>query len=149
MTIPSGYSIRKVQPHDYQSYTDTLKELTTVGKLRNEDFEKVCTYWASLPEIYHPMVIVNGGNSVVATGMLLVEQKIIHQCGHVGHIEDIAVAGTEQGKKLGMTMISELTRIAKAAGCYKVILDCSPHNVQFYEKCGYKESGVEMVKRFD
>jgi glucosamine-phosphate N-acetyltransferase len=39
----------------------------------------------------------------------------------VGHIEDIAVAKSEQGKKLGIKIIGALDFIGKKIGCYKVL----------------------------
>lgn len=40
--------------------------------------------------------------------------------GLVGHIEDIAVAKNQQGKKLGLRIIQALDFVAKEVGCYKV-----------------------------
>lgn len=65
--------------------------------------------------------------------------------GSVAHIEDIAVAKDQQGKKLGLKMIHALDDIAEKVGCYKAILDCSDKNQGFYEKCGYRLAGVQMV----
>jgi hypothetical protein len=39
--------------------------------------------------------------------------------GVVGHIEDIAVAKEQQGKKLGLRIIQSLDYIAEQVGCYK------------------------------
>ena len=50
---------------------------------------------------------------------------MIHECGKVGHIEDISVAKSEQGKKLGYYLVTSLTKVAQENDCYKVILDCS------------------------
>jgi GNAT superfamily N-acetyltransferase len=48
----------------------------------------------------------------------------IHSLGQVGHIEDIAVAKDQQGKKLGLRIIQALDFVAEKVGCYKV---CSIH----------------------
>lgn len=72
----------------------------------------------------------------------------LRNLGIVGHIEDIAIANDQQGKKLGITIIHALDHIAKEVGCYKAILDCSEKNQGFYEKCGYKLAGVQMVGPF-
>ena len=40
--------------------------------------------------------------------------------GLVGHIEDIAVAKDQQGKKLGLSIIQALDHVAEKVGCYKV-----------------------------
>jgi len=44
----------------------------------------------------------------------------IHNLGLVGHIEDIAVAKDQQGKKLGLRIIQALDYVAENVGCYKV-----------------------------
>ena len=44
----------------------------------------------------------------------------IHDLGLVGHIEDIAVAKDQQGKKLGLRIIQALDHISETVGCYKV-----------------------------
>lgn len=44
----------------------------------------------------------------------------IHNLGLVGHIEDIAVAKDQQGKKLGLRIIQALDSMAQKVGCYKV-----------------------------
>lgn len=44
----------------------------------------------------------------------------IHNLGFVGHIEDIAVAKDQQGKKLGLRIIQALDSMAQKVGCYKV-----------------------------
>lgn len=46
----------------------------------------------------------------------------IHNLGKVGHIEDIAVAKDQQGKKLGLRIIQALDYISEKLGCYKVRL---------------------------
>ena len=47
-------------------------------------------------------------------------QLSIHNLGLVGHIEDIAVAKDQQGKKLGQKIIEALSSVAEIVGCYKV-----------------------------
>jgi hypothetical protein len=46
--------------------------------------------------------------------------RSIHELGLVGHIEDIAVAKDQQGKKLGLRIIQALDFVAEKVGCYKV-----------------------------
>lgn len=91
------------------------------------------------------------------------EKKFLRGLGTVGHIEDIAVDKTQQGKKLGLRIIHALTGISEALGAYKTILNCSDHNIRksirlrtevllihhlctaFYEKCGFVKKENEMV----
>lgn len=117
---------------------------------------------------YYLLCITDASDKIVGTGALIVERKFIHQLGLVGHIEDIAVAKDQQGKKLGLRIIQALDFVAEKVGCYKVcfyysdsggggdvgmranlceqtILDCSEANEGFYVKCGFKRAGLEMA----
>lgn len=72
---------------------------------------------------YFLLCITDSKNAIVGTGALIVERKFIHQLGLVGHIEDIAVAKDQQGKKLGLRIIQALDFVAEKVGCYKVCWD--------------------------
>lgn len=146
--LHEDYSFRNVEANDFEQVVSTLSVLTKVGDLSKEKFAKTVEYLNKHPDIYNTCVIVNQAGKVVAIGSIIIEQKIIHECGKVGHIEDIAVNKDEQGKKLGYHLIQHLTKIGKENGCYKVILDCAEKNIKFYEKCGYKYEGAEMTIRF-
>ena len=69
---------------------------------------------------YYLLCIEDNNSKIVGTGALLVERKFIHNLGLVGHIEDIAVAKDQQGKKLGLRIIQALDYVAEQVGCYKV-----------------------------
>lgn len=47
------------------------------------------------------------------------------------------------------SLVAHLLEQARASGCYKVILDCTEHNVGYYEKCGLTRKEAQMVKYFD
>ncbi|ODQ82631.1 hypothetical protein BABINDRAFT_169865 [Babjeviella inositovora NRRL Y-12698] len=146
--LPEGYAFRAVQKSDYTNgYIETLKVLTTTGDISEAQFHNLVQHWETHSHIYKARAITDASGKIVATGMLVVEKKLIHSCGSVGHIEDIAVAKDQQGKQLGRILIVSLTALARDAGCYKVILDCSEHNKPFYEKCGYKHESCAMVVR--
>ncbi|AAS53881.1 AFR510Wp [Eremothecium gossypii ATCC 10895] len=162
--LPEGYHIRRAEAGDYAGVIETLKVLTTVGDVTEREFAERIAYWKTVKvpvpargkrpvgmgEIlaYNPMVITDEAGRVVATGNIIIEAKLIHHCGLVGHIEDIAVASDQQGKRLGMLLINTLTEIGRNAGCYKIILDCDPQNADFYKKCGFSQAGLEMQHRF-
>ena len=128
------------------------------------------------PRTYYSIVIVDkASDRIVAVGTLFLERKFLRGLGMVGHIEDIAVDKSQQGKKLGLRVIQALTGISENSGCYKTILNCSDSNVReyywpsvphtlhvllnasgslrrltswlpaFYQKCGYQKKENEMV----
>ncbi|KAH8158521.1 hypothetical protein CIB48_g9726 [Xylaria polymorpha] len=148
--LPEGYIARSLRLSDYDTgFLDCLRVLTTVGEITREAFNERYN-WMSSQDTYYVLVIedTNTGK-VVGTGNLLVERKFIHNLGLVGHIEDIAVAKDQQGKKLGLRLIQALDFIAQKVGCYKSILDCSEANEGFYVKCGFRRAGLEMAHYYE
>ncbi|KAK3489086.1 glucosamine 6-phosphate N-acetyltransferase [Neurospora hispaniola] len=147
--LPEGYKLRALRPTDYDTgFLDCLRVLTTVGDITKEQFQDRYD-WVSRQDSGYFILVIEDTNSspprVVGTGAVLVERKFIHNLGSVGHIEDIAIAKDQQGKKLGLRMIQALDFIAERTGCYKTILDCSEANEGFYVKCGFKRAGLEMA----
>lgn len=125
-------------------YLELLGNLTIVGEVDKE------TWMQQLHEInMHGNIEIyvlfdSLEKRVVANGTLLIEKKFIHQCGKVGHIEDIVVDPKCQGMGLGKKIVEYLKERAKEMGCYKVILDCDDKNVQFYQKCAFSVKCVQM-----
>lgn len=126
-------------------FLDTLRVLTQVGEPSEAEFDERYNFMASRNDTYYILVICDSESKVVGTGAVIVERKFIHNMGLVGHIEDIAVAKNQQGKKLGLRIIQALDYVAENVGCYKCILDCSEANEGFYVKCGFKRAGLEMA----
>jgi glucosamine-phosphate N-acetyltransferase len=85
---------------------------------------------------------------ILATGCLFVESKFLRGCGKVGHVEDVVVDDATRGRGLGLRVVRRLVEIAREAGCYKVILDCTPELRAYYAKCGFVEKGVQMAVYF-
>ncbi|RMZ74337.1 glucosamine 6-phosphate N-acetyltransferase [Pyrenophora seminiperda CCB06] len=144
--LPEGYGCRPLERKDYANgFLDVLRVLTTVGDITEEQWNKRYDWMSARNDEYFLLCITDSSNAIVGTGALIVERKFIHQLGLVGHIEDIAVAKDQQGKKLGLRIIQALDFVAEKVGCYKTILDCSEANEGFYVKCGFKRAGLEMA----
>lgn len=144
--LPEGYSCRPLEKKDYHNgFLDVLRVLTTVGDITEEQWNDRYNWMSKRNDEYYLLCITDSQNAIVGTGALIVERKFIHQLGLVGHIEDIAVAKDQQGKKLGLRIIQALDFVAEKVGCYKTILDCSEANEGFYVKCGFKRAGLEMA----
>ncbi|KAK1758334.1 glucosamine 6-phosphate N-acetyltransferase [Echria macrotheca] len=147
--LPDGYRLRALRLSDYDTgFLDCLRVLTSVGDVTKEQFEAQYQWMAKQDGGYFILVVEDTNTTphrVVGTGALIVERKFIHNLGSVGHIEDIAVAKDQQGKKLGLRIIQALDFIAANTGCYKTILDCSEANEGFYVKCGFRRVGLEMA----
>lgn len=119
--LPAGYSVRPLRRSDYAGgFLDVLRVLTTVGEISAAQWDERYAWMAARADSYFLIVITDAEQRIVGTGALIVERKFIHRLGLVGHIEDIAVAKDQQGKKLGLRVIQALDYIAEKVGCYKV-----------------------------
>lgn len=91
---------------------------------------------------------IKEGNSVVACGTIMIEQKIIHDGGKVAHLEDIAVRHDKRGIGYGKEIVKCLIDIAKSQGCYKAILNCNESVEKFYINLGFAKCADQMRYNF-
>ncbi|KAJ1981484.1 Glucosamine-phosphate N-acetyltransferase-like protein [Dimargaris xerosporica] len=147
--LPEHYTMRPLRKNDFaKGVLDCLAQLTVVGTIAQQQFED--TFDQLVRQGCSHIVVIEDceRSQVVACGTLVLEQKLIRECGKIGHIEDIVVSSTERGKRLGLYMIQQLKYMAEKLDCYKIILNCSEKNVAFYEKCGLALKDVQMTEYF-
>ena len=138
-------SFRYIEYNDYnKNYIQLLSQLTICENIK---FGNFCNFIDDLNE-NHLILVCEIDNKIVASGTLLIEQKIIRNFGKVGHIEDIVVDNKYNGHGIGKKLLEELKKYAKNNNCYKVILDCRDEVINFYEKCGFSKKEFEMVLYF-
>ena len=91
-------------------YLTLLNSLTTVYN-NNEELKYMVTNFrktvSDLPSTTTIYVIMND-KKIIGSGTLLIEQKIIHNYGKVGHIEDIIIDNNMRGQGLGKKLINYL-----------------------------------------
>ncbi|GLJ22475.1 hypothetical protein SUGI_0423190 [Cryptomeria japonica] len=145
-----NFTLRRLEASDYaKGFLDLLGQLSVCGQVSQEEFTKRFEELQSLGDDHFVCVIEDLQSArIVATGAVFVERKFLRTCGKAGHIEDVVVDSSVRGKHLGHKIMNFLTQYAKNAGCYKVILDCSMENEGFYEKCGFKNTNIQMSLRF-
>ncbi|KAG2208497.1 hypothetical protein INT47_010193 [Mucor saturninus] len=146
-SLHDGYRLYPLRANDYErGYLDVLSVLTEVGAHTVESWNTQFQFMKKHNDTYFTITINDERTDrIAATGTILIEHKFVHKNGLVGHIEDIAVDSTHQGKKLGIKIIEALKYIGQANGCYKVILDCAVKNIPFYEKCGFTPKESQMA----
>lgn len=119
--LPPSYTMRPLRRTDFHNnFLDVLRVLTSVGDVSAARWHARYDWMVSQRDSYFILVVLDGSDKIVGTGALVVERKFIHNLGSVGHIEDIAVARDQQGKKLGLRIIQALDFVAEGVGCYKV-----------------------------
>lgn len=86
--------------------------------------------------------------TILGSGTIIYEPKIIHKCKYVGHIEDIVVHSSYTSNGIAKNILQKLVNLAITKNCYKVILGCDPELKLFYEKMGFALKGNQMSKYF-
>ncbi|KAL6988413.1 Glucosamine-phosphate N-acetyltransferase-like protein [Sarracenia purpurea var. burkii] len=145
-----SFRVRKLEISDKsKGFIELLQQLTVCDSVSDKAYEERFRQLSSYGDDHLICVIEDDwSGKIVATGSMFIEKKFIRNCGKVGHIEDVVVDSSTRGMQLGKKIIEFLTNHARSSGCYKVILDCSTENRVFYEKCGFKQKEIQMVKYF-
>ena len=140
--------LRKLESNDYDSnYFQVLSQLSVVDK-KSITLDQWNQFISQLNNNHQIYVLVDSSNNIIASGTLLIENKIIHNISKVAHIEDIVTDNKFRGKGYGKMMIEYLIEKAKEHQVYKIILNCSDENIKFYEKCGFELKSNQMAKYF-
>ncbi len=133
--------LRKVE---FADMSEVIELLQQISKFKVPEFNKrdIWKNFSNQSNVYSLVALVE--KKIVGYGSLVIEKKI--RGGKMGHIEDIVSHKNYKKKDIGKTIVNGLFEIAKKKGCYKVSLQCTEHNVSFYEKCNYLKSGVAMQR---
>jgi glucosamine-phosphate N-acetyltransferase len=76
---------------------------------------------------------------------LMIEQKLLHNCKCVGHIEDFVIDFSLRGKGFGEHLMDRCIEVCKSNNCYKIVLHCNDNVISFYEKSGFvKVNGMRL-----
>jgi len=148
------FSLYNLSTTDINISDDNLKELinvlgqlTNVGLYGDNDLQDLRTHIQSNKDTKQNkkhLIIMKYEDEIIGTGSILIEDKIIHKLGRVGHIEDIVIDESFRGHGLAKTVMEELIKIGKNEKCYKLILDASDKVSGFYEKIGFKKHAHNM-----
>jgi glucosamine-phosphate N-acetyltransferase len=134
------YQIRELTAENlernFPSFCKTLEHLAPVDGLNSQE---AATYLSEMnSQNAHVYVAQIGEGEIIGVATLLIERKMIHNGGLVGHVEDVAARKEYKGMGIGKRIMAHLIEEAEGRfGCYKTILDCSIENTGFYNKLGF------------
>ena len=129
---------RKLLKTDYDQFHILINDFRETTFSR-EQFEKILSLNTNCE-----ILVFEQDGSLIATGKIMYEYKFIFNISCLAHIEDVCVKKEFRDKGFGKYIIKELINLAKQNNCYKVTLDCSDENKQFYEKCNFERRGNQM-----
>ncbi|MGE3859395.1 MAG: GNAT family N-acetyltransferase [Nitrososphaeraceae archaeon] len=123
------------------SFFETLSNLSEVGEVSKEVFREIKK--SNNIKIFVAFI----DHELVGTITTIIEQKFIHKGGKVCHIEDLATRKGYENLGVGSVLMKKAIKFATEERCYKVILDCSQHNLTYYKKFGFYQHEISM--RYD
>ena len=141
-----NYLIRKIQIDDLTvEYYKLLREISLIS-IPDMNEKQNLEFIKQLDDNHQIYLMINcQNNKIVATGTILIENKLIRNYGKIAHIEDIAVDKTERNKGLGKKLINFLIDVSVERNCYKVILNCDTDLIYFYQSCGFDKKGDSLA----
>ena len=93
----------------------------------------------------HEIYVCKCDNKPVGLITLIIESKLIHSGGRVGHIEDLAVDKEYRNMYIGKALINHCIVKSRSIGCYKVILNCNDKLKDYYIKNNFVNTGNYMT----
>ena len=137
----SEINFRKIEKNDLNEVLILLNQL----KVMNVSTVNLDDAWKNFKNNNSSNSIVGlFNNKIVAYGSLVIENKITGVVA--GHIEDIVVDIEVRGKMIGVLLVKELIKIAKANECYRITLFCKDSLVNFYARNGFEVNNIVMKK---
>jgi glucosamine-phosphate N-acetyltransferase len=122
--------------NDFKGFFTTLGNMKAVGNISLDKAKDILKKINLIDG--HIFVAINNKNKIIGTGTVLIEPKFISEGGIAAHIEDFATNKKYERNGIGRSIIKEIINYSKKRNCYKIILDCSEDNVNFYNKFGFE-----------
>jgi glucosamine-phosphate N-acetyltransferase len=132
--------IRELNENDYSNYIKLMFEFTGYNHNITE-----MNFKNKLSEIKqnYKIIILTVNNELVGCGTIIKIDKLHNN--PIGQIEDVIVSNKYRSNGFGKKIIEKLITIGMDEfKCYKIILNCLDHNINFYKKCKFSVVGVEM-----
>lgn len=139
--------IRLIRAEEMERWAQLVSQLSPQASL-GEKTER--SAWLDLTAFQEKVIfVVVDGNKIVGTASVLLEAKVNRgtiggEFYDVAHVEEVVVDKDWRGMGIGAILMDRCVAYARDCNAYKVILDCSEENVEFYEKCGFERYEVCM-----
>lgn len=119
---------------------ETLNEVWSISEIS----EKTISDFLSS---HNHMMVIEYENQIIGCATLHLQHKLIRNGCIAGFIEEVVIREKYRNNNLGSKLIEELLKKSKKYGCYKVVLNCFPERVAFYERNGFHNESICM--RYD
>ena len=119
------------------------------GDINKLNFSSLKSIVERMPENQNIYFYLNNEtNEIIGAITLIIEEKIIHSGGKVGHIEDFVVLDEYRGCGIGNLLYNYVKSLCEESKCYKMILNCDDTLENYYIKKGFVKKGNYMGHYF-
>tara|TARA_B100001093_G_scaffold517951_1_gene601111 strand:- start:2072 stop:2488 length:417 start_codon:yes stop_codon:yes gene_type:complete len=133
-------NFRKLKKSDYNEYIKLMNEFRPNIDCSKNKFEEI------YDDIFKNNIIfvLEKNNELIATGKLLIDQKIIHNFAKYGHLEDIVVKTVYRGRNIGVLLVKKIINFCKENKFFKITLTCNKKLINFYKKNNFEVYDIHM-----
>jgi glucosamine-phosphate N-acetyltransferase len=132
-------TLRKLTENDFVQFLPLINEFRYT-EFNETDFKSTLSYISYYGEIW----VAEYKDELIATATVIFEKKFIYRLCTLAHIEDVCVKNHYRRMGVGKKLIHKLIERAKENKCYKITLNCSDENINFYKECGFSKRGNQM-----
>ena len=131
------------------NYNEIIKLYNNFSKIDENilDFKNFKNLVERLP-YNHNIYLYLYNDIIIGAITLIIEEKIIHNGGKVGHIEDFVVLEDYRNQGIGSLLYNYVKILCEQNKCYKMILDCNELIENYYIKKGFVKKGSYMTYYF-
>jgi glucosamine-phosphate N-acetyltransferase len=146
MTTPTIRRLVKTDLDIY--YYNLLNQLSKNSEDSTYDHEKFVNAFENLSSNTFIFIIIMG-EKIIGTISIIIEQKLLHNGGKVGHIEDFVIDKYHCSNGFGSKLLDFAVDFCKENSCYKCILNCSENLKKYYEKHNFQNKNIQMSIYFE
>jgi GNAT superfamily N-acetyltransferase len=144
MKIPD-LVIRPAVVEDLPTILDLYQELgAAYGQISDEGGVDYLALWQQVKADTRQQVLVGEQDGeIVGTVTLILVPNLGHQGKPWAAVDNVVVRGGRRGQGMGTALMSEVGRIARSHGCYKIVLTSNLVRQQahrFYRNLGWEQT---------
>lgn len=117
-----------------------LSHLTTCHPIHNDVWNHIINNMYDNQHIFCYIL----DDKLVGMITVIIEQKLIHSCKCIGHIEDLVVDPLYRNKHIARQLLDHVYNFCKNKNCYKIILNCTKELEPFYKRNHFYEHSIQM-----
>ena len=136
--------IRKLKTGDTEKgLLEVLDHLSKTREIPPERCAEILRTYAEATGPYR-ILVAEEGDRIVSTARAIITWKLSRGGVKAGRISDVATHPNWEGQGIGSQLVTRLIELGRTEGCYRLGLQCSEKNVDWYKRFGFRRHDVSM-----